>query len=372
MKIVLDTNQLHGDYLLESPQFSTLHDGLRQAGDELCVPEVVVKEITRKFMQAYAGAISGQKKVNRVAGLVGNEQPELVSVDIAEKKYSHLLADRLKQLSARVLDVPNVGVGSLLDRDLAERRPFDNKGRGLRDTLIWESILKDLEDHEEDVVLITNDAGFTSRGTEKGTQTELHGDLADDLEAAGHNRTRVKVFKTIQDFNSEVFSRLPEKIYAEDDALEGTFVEALDPDQMRDQFTGDIEDEIAGLLPWIFRTRGAWDAEVSFLSWVGVPRIVEAFNLGDERAHVVVRTQALFDTKFRVDQDEFTPLSRYFVDKTVFPSDMRWDAEMQVFRYEARVLLFTDIVYRWNLESNSSEGAAVLRFGFDEDDMRVM
>lgn len=371
MKVVIDTNQLHGDYLLQSPQFETLRDGLSQAGDELCLPEVVVKEITRHYLEAYARAISGRKKVNRIAGLVGNELPELEPIDIATEKYRSALQNRLEELHARVLEVPDIGADALLERDLAERRPFDAKGRGMRDTLIWESILNDIEKHDEDIALITDDDGFASQVTKKGSEIELHPDLADDLETAGYDRARVKVFKSVQEFNTLFFSKSPDKSFVEEDDPKGTFVETLDPNQMRDQFK-DAEDEISRLLPWILRIRGAWDAEVSFLRWVGDAKIVEAFDLGDGIAHAILRAEALFDAKFRVDEDELQPMWRYFKDKTVWPSDMRWDHQMRVFRYKARVSLLMDIVYRWNLNSNQSEGAAILRFGFDEDHMQVM
>ena len=372
MKVVLDTNQLFGDYLLQNPGFSTLRDGLLQSGGELCVPEVVVEEIVRKYLQDYAGAITARNRVNRIAGVIGSTLPNLESEETAESRYRDALSKRLKELGARVLKLPKIGVDEVLERDLAERRPFDEKGRGFRDALIWESILSDMGDHEEPVALISNDGGFTAPGGGEGGKTELHDDLADDLESAGYNRERVKVFKSVQDFNLALFSQTPGKTYAGDRAPAGSFAEELDADLMRSQFAGAAQDEILRLLPWILRIRGAWDAEVSFIRWVGDARVLEAIDLGDAKAQVIVRTRTLFDSRFRVDDDELDSLWRYSKGKTIWLSDMRWDPEMRVFRYEARVLMFTDIVFRWNLDSGVSEGAAILRFGFDEDDMQVM
>lgn len=372
MKVVLDTNQLFGDYLLKSPAFSTLRDGLVQSGGELCVPKVVVEEITRKYLQDYASAISARKKANRIVGVIGSELPELESAETAESKYRDALAKRLEELGARVLNLPDIGVDELLDRDLAERRPFDEKGRGLRDAVIWESILSDMQSHDEEVALISNDGDFSSPRSDQAGKAELHGDLRDDLDSAGYGRERVKLFKSVQDFNMDFFGRTPGKTFTEDEGLEGTFADALDPDLMRSQFTDAAQDEILRLLPWILRVRGAWDAEVSFIRWVGDAKVLEAIDLGGAKAQAVVRTQVLFDSKFRVGDDELDLFWRYTKDKTIWPSDMRWDPEMRVFRYKARVLMFADIVFRWNLSSNASEGAAILQFGFHEDDMQVM
>ena len=372
MIVVLDTNQLFGNYLLKGPAFSTLRDGLVQSGGELCVPKVVVEEITRKYLQDYESAISARNKVNRIARVIGSELPDLESAESAESKYRDALTKRLKELDARVIELPDIGVDELLERDLAERRPFDEKGRGLRDTLIWESILSDMQNHEEEVALISNDGGFTSPSGDQGGKTELHRDLGDDLAAAGHSRERVKVFKSVRDFNFSFFDQTPGKTYTGDEVAEGTFADELDPDLMRSQFTGAAQDEILRLLPWILRIRGAWDAEVSFIRWVGGAKVMEAIDLGDARAQAVVRSQVLFDTNFRVGDDELDLFWRYTKDKTIWPSDMRWDPEMRVFRYKARVLMLADVVFRWNLSSNASEGAAILQFGFDEDDMQVM
>jgi len=372
MKVVLDTNQLFGDYLLNNPAFSTLRDGLVQSGGELCVPKVVIEEITRIYLQDYAGAISARAKVSRIVGVIGSGLPDLESAETAESKYRDALAKRLKELGARVLNLPDIGVDELLHRDLAERRPFDAKGRGLRDAVIWESLLSDVQNHDEEVALISNDGGFSSPSSNRGGKAELHSDLGDDLHSAGYARNRVRVFRSVQDFNLDFFGRTPGKTYTEDEDPEGTFADALDPDLMRSHFTDAAQVEILRLLPWILRIRGAWDAQVSFIRWVGGAKVLEAIDLGDAKAQVVVRTQALFDTKFRLGDDELDLFWRYTKDKTIWPSDMRWDPEMRVFRYKARVLMVVDIVIRWNLSSNASEGAAILQFGFHEDDMQVM
>jgi predicted nucleic acid-binding protein len=372
MKVVLDTNQLYGDYLLRGPQFATVEDFLRRSSSELCIPAVVVEEITRHYRRAYEEAASRRDKVNRISRVVGDEMPTLRPPHRAEEDYRRALSERLRSMQARVITLPDITINAVLERDLSERRPFDDKGRGFRDTLIWESIFHDCSQHNELIVFVTNDAGFKSPSARKEALPVLHGDLATELETAGHDPGRIQLVDSLQGFIDRFVLPSADASYTEGERLEGTFAESLDAQYIRQSFTDNVEGEIQVSLPWIIRTKGASDASVTFLRWVGDARLVEAVDLGNDKAQVIIRTQLLFDTKLRSDQDEFTRLMELSKDSPVFLRDMRWDPEVRVFRFELRVILTTDIVFRWDMNTNKPEGSMLLRFGFDENNMWVI
>src|SRR5271157_5478638 len=146
MKIYFDTNAVYQDYLLESVAMKVFERYLSWTNDELCVPKVVFEETIRHFQRKYQETLAhydGEKRVFQSLGLPTNEFPDTTkAVDI----YRNKLVQRLKELKARIVEIPDISLDDVLVRDLEEHRPFKQvreESAGFRDVIIWESILRD-------------------------------------------------------------------------------------------------------------------------------------------------------------------------------------------------------------------------------------
>jgi len=113
--------------------------------------------------------------------LKGHLLPEF-TYDIAAEvaAYRNAFRTRLDELNIFNLPLPNISVQILFERDIAHRKPFKPNGEGMRDALIWESVMQiTREDHSWQIALITNDQAFMD-----SSKTQLDPDLLEDLGAS--------------------------------------------------------------------------------------------------------------------------------------------------------------------------------------------
>jgi len=178
VKIVIDTNALHQDYLLEATALVSLTKARERAGCSLFVPAVVVTEHAKHFRDARRVAASQLRQAARdVAALFGRpvETPELeaVPVDCEER-----IRRRLEELGIGVLDHPTVSHEALAARAVSRQPPFSKDGRGYQDTLVWLSLLE-LLPTEEPVILVSSDGIFGEK--------DLAPELDAEVGATGHD-----------------------------------------------------------------------------------------------------------------------------------------------------------------------------------------
>ena len=104
---------------------------------------------------------------------------ELVDLDAAVVRYEQWLRQHLVQ-DRRCVILP-IPAGArdglqLIEGDLAGRRPFSESGRGMRDTVLWLSVLEWLGSSTSNVALITaNKKDFCRDSNSPG---QLHDDQA--------------------------------------------------------------------------------------------------------------------------------------------------------------------------------------------------
>jgi hypothetical protein len=177
VKIVIDTNALHQDYLLEATALVSLTKARERAGCSLFVPAVVVTEHAKHFRDARRVAASQLRQAARdVAALFGRpvETPDLNAVrDDCEERIRR----RLEELGIGVLDHPKVSHEALATRAVSRQPPFSKDGRGYQDTLVWFSLLE-LLPSDEPVVLVSNDGIFGEK--------DLAPELQVEVDATGH------------------------------------------------------------------------------------------------------------------------------------------------------------------------------------------
>jgi len=138
--VAVDTTEFFGCPYLDSPRWKQLSAFLQRTNSTLIVPEVVVREAERHFRTALTGAL-------RKAEATGADLKRLLrtdsvpipvfDVDQACRDYHRELERLLKCYGAIVAQYSGVSIMAIMERCLANKRPFDSNGqKGFRDAVI--------------------------------------------------------------------------------------------------------------------------------------------------------------------------------------------------------------------------------------------
>ena len=163
----------------------------------MCFPEVTLLELQRQFAERLDAALSSHRSsfelLERLTSIKVNDPIRVDSATVV-KSYDQRIRRRLTEVGARVLSIPDTPHAVVVDRDLRRRRPFDEKGRGYRDALIWETVLVAAGDRDAAPILFVthNSADFTNGAG------DLHPHLGDDLRQRKIADNRVIVLPSLQ------------------------------------------------------------------------------------------------------------------------------------------------------------------------------
>jgi len=203
MNIVLDTNIIYGDWYLRGLNFILLEKYLKLSGAKLFIPEIVVLEAKNLFMKELTKSIKLlDKDITELRTLLPKEDILPKLPDIAERcrQYDTQFDKRLAEFKAerpRHSDIPH---DVIVSRALAHRKPFGEKDRGYRDTLLWEVILRKIATKGATTFLIShNHKDFANKSTDR----MLHADLIEDLVSAGLSRDSVQFYSDVKIFVDE-------------------------------------------------------------------------------------------------------------------------------------------------------------------------
>jgi predicted nucleic acid-binding protein len=192
VRIVIDTNALYEDMALDRPDARLLLAAARSGEVELVVPEIVILEAAGLFRERLGTATTATRAAQRKFASLGvRVEVDLPDAEEAAASYERTLRQKLADARARTPDPPTVGHLDLARRAVAKQKPFDGKGRGYRDTLIWLQAME--EAHGDRTVLVTANASDFA-GDDPETLSPA---LADELEVAGLPRDRIELAETL-------------------------------------------------------------------------------------------------------------------------------------------------------------------------------
>jgi hypothetical protein len=219
MYVILDTQAIHWQFdLLKNEDTRELLEHAAERGLEVCVPEVVIMEMTADFRER-----AEERLRNVLARLTRDDASTSPVIDVEKEveEYQLGLNAQLEQLKVRVLPVPrSISVQELLERGIRRRKPFKGNGRGLFDALIWGSVVELWRNAPiRYIAMITGDPDYADKKYEDPNNARLHPDLLDDLgipsleaqsivdyetvpENTG-NAGRAELHKSIQAFNAD-------------------------------------------------------------------------------------------------------------------------------------------------------------------------
>jgi hypothetical protein len=114
------------------------------------------------------------------------------------RTYEAVFRRRLRELNVHILRLPRAtsAVRNLLWRERLKRKPFKSSGQGVRDALLWESVLELCRREPGQIVLITGNV----KDFGNDNRDELHPQLLEDLAIAGVEQS--ELHRTVAAFNN--------------------------------------------------------------------------------------------------------------------------------------------------------------------------
>jgi len=197
MNIVLDTNIIRKDFLMNSEEFNVLFDYLKKTDSKIKMPEVVYKEALalyeRNLISRYNKYISRKNNLNSI---LIKESIGDYKLD-ADKKISEYNAHLDKRIGLskynKIVPLKNEHFKDVVERAINRIKPCSEGGRGFRDSLIWLSVLDIAKETEEKIII------FISNNTKDFASDDnaLHEHLRKEAE---NNKVSIKYYSSIAEF----------------------------------------------------------------------------------------------------------------------------------------------------------------------------
>lgn len=140
MLILLDTNIYYDNWFLTSPQFALLANYCQNNSAILLVPQVVVNEVEAKFNQKWKTLTDILDGLPRQFDELQADKSHLPTMP-SKIAYNFLEVVFTRFPSSVFLTYENIPHGPLVKRAINSTRPFRDKEKGYRDTLLWETLL---------------------------------------------------------------------------------------------------------------------------------------------------------------------------------------------------------------------------------------
>ena len=369
MNVVLDSNVLYGDYILESAPMRTLALYLARAPARLLIPQVVIEEAVRHFTEGLLEATSSLPRARHLAKILGISLPELPDPKTASKTYRAALQTRLAGLNATILPLPSPSIEELLQRDIQVRSPFDRTGRGFRDTLIWHSILDFLGTDSSTTILVSQDGDFEESPKDKASPARLHPDLLSDADAASIPADVIGIRRTLHEFNEEFAKSFALDVYSEGEPLQGSFAAALDAERILEYYGEAAATEIHDHIGFILPLGLGYADSVTFLRMPENVKLLEALDLGDSVVQAVIRAFLLFDVELHLPEETYPRIIEFSARRGFLMGGPTWEPGTHTFYIVLRVPLFANFVAHWDTVRQEGKAFSLLSFGSTEAEL---
>ena len=205
MKIIIDSNIIFQDWFLNKPNFLLLKKYIKLSNSELFIPEIVILESSNIYREEVLKRVRTiESETNKLNRLLLQTKNKMISfnLDIEQilKEYKSAFYSRLQTLNVIKPNHSDIPHKDVIARDIRRRRPFQNSGKGYRDTLLWEVIIQKIINSEEETSFISgNRRDFGCKDKE-----ELHEHLKSDIRERGLSEGSIKIFYSIESFIDKI------------------------------------------------------------------------------------------------------------------------------------------------------------------------
>lgn len=212
--IVIDTNQFRGDFMLSETRWENLLQYLKKTNASLQMPTIIWEEIAQNFRKNLQSllreATSTCEKINHLIEFNSahfNYQGSQHSLNISDlqhtpeditSRYMAFLKASLGLELKDFLDWDEKWMSDIVARAVDHIKPFSEEGdKGLKDTLIWKTILSLATKHGfKDAPIVFISANSRDFGV-RGSPGKLHASLQQEAIRSGLN---VHYFENLDTF----------------------------------------------------------------------------------------------------------------------------------------------------------------------------
>lgn len=203
--IVLDSNVFIGDYWLRSSSFVLLREYLKKTSATLVVPQIVLEEVINHHREALDKVKTEIREVRRTLSRLlrsargpSSELAEIIKTN-KDDPYDKFLENEFEKMGTQVPDYKDIPHKDIVARDLRRVRPFQQSGKGYRDALLWETVLRNCIKKDVATVFVTqNTADFCD------AKNCLHEHLKADIQKIGADETDFTLFKDLVQFTDSM------------------------------------------------------------------------------------------------------------------------------------------------------------------------
>jgi predicted nucleic acid-binding protein len=189
--VVVDSNTIvRGAWRLDSPAWKVLLHQAASGHIRLLVPELVLREAVGRFVdeveRRHSAADREARKLNELTGQERATTPATSLADVATG-YKTTLREKLSEFGVEMVDLPEIRLGDLVQRAITRTKPFDERGSGFRDAILWETVVALMRANpDSSAVLISNDRKAFA---DAGDTCQLHPNLRRELGQRGVSKS---------------------------------------------------------------------------------------------------------------------------------------------------------------------------------------
>jgi rRNA-processing protein FCF1 len=186
VKIIIDANVIVADPRFASIAWEQLRSAISAGTVEVVLPEFAFLEAAAALKRSRDDSIMQIERAKKVWQRFGHSVIErtLKSLDSPSVTTDGELRDSLREIGVRIQKVPPFSHELIIRRATQRIRPFDDKGSGYRDTLIWFFVLDVFrrEHATHEVVFVSADRRAFASATSTDIPS-LHDHLLADVRA---------------------------------------------------------------------------------------------------------------------------------------------------------------------------------------------
>jgi hypothetical protein len=314
LALVLDTTEIvRLRYRLDGPHVAVIERAISLNKLDLIVLQIVVEEANNRYKEELITARDTIRDALAKLNVLprGNSERAFIPIDIDKlvADFTAGFARRLEELRTRCPSYSDIPHADIVRRDLDRRRPFQPNGKGYRDCLFWESMLREVAPSSERTVLITeNSKDFCSNTN----SNDLHPDLRTDLKTRKLQDDSVGIYRTLKEFvdqnlklllptTSQVLLQIQQRLYK---AFDFIAFFRRNREALQEQLTREFrQSEVAGL---DFEVS---DPEVRYIEDPSSERIAEAYELDPKRLFLAYDVDADINAQFFVIKADYYAMS---------------------------------------------------------------
>ncbi len=179
---------------INTPEFQELQNICNKLGVSILVPQIVVDEwiqyyLTKRAPDLFEKIDTAINNLNMITLSKKNLEFKIEKTHILTELKTYLV-EQIPKVGMEIINTPEIKLDTLIDRAIKYVKPFKDKDKGFKDTIILFTILEHAKIFPQGQHLfVTNDGDF---------------DNADVLQTASEFEVRLLVFKSVEDVKNHL------------------------------------------------------------------------------------------------------------------------------------------------------------------------